>query len=351
MRKQILFALICLSLFATSLFAQTNTSADSANAQTTPPIPEEARKHFVKGTTLFNMGTALLKDAKTRNDLSEAENDFKQAAGEFQQAADLAPQWPEARYNLASVKESVGDYSGAIADLKIYQKLKPSDTEARAVQDKIYALEAKAEVAAKKRTPEPKAAAADDEQRPTHFTYTFYDDFSDNRNNWGPLNYSDAILNIENGRLSINALKTPHTSNTPVYKEFPIFRSKDFEIEVTQKWESEGGQSGVVFCSNRATSSNYYFQIVSNHIFQVYSYENDVNEKILAKGTSSDINVDGSANVLKIVARDKSIMFYVNNKLLETLPFDGGFGKDFGVFSGSRTKVQFSTFKLSGERQ
>jgi tetratricopeptide (TPR) repeat protein len=150
MKKQTLFALICLSLFATTLFAQANPSADEANAQTPSAIPEEARKHSVKGTTLFSMGTELVKNAKTPADLSEAENDLKQAAGEFKQAADLAPQWPDPRWNLALAKEATGDYSGAIADLKLYQKFKLSEKEARTVQDKIYALEAKAEVAGKK---------------------------------------------------------------------------------------------------------------------------------------------------------------------------------------------------------
>ena len=100
-----------------------------------PSIPEEARKHFVMGATLF-------KDAKTSDDFGQVESQFKQAV-------DLAPQWPEARYNLALAKEAAGDYSGAMADLKLYQQFKLSETEGRTVQDKIYALEAKADVAAK----------------------------------------------------------------------------------------------------------------------------------------------------------------------------------------------------------
>jgi hypothetical protein len=142
MKKHTSFALICLSLllFATSLVAQTNVSA-----QTPPAIPEEARKHFVMGTTLF-------KDAKTADDFAAVESEFKQAA-------DLAPQWPDARYNLALAKEAAGDYSGAMADLKLYQKFKLSDSEARTVQDKIYALEAKAGAAAKQHASDGAATA------------------------------------------------------------------------------------------------------------------------------------------------------------------------------------------------
>jgi tetratricopeptide (TPR) repeat protein len=69
---------------------------------------------------------------------------FSQAATEFTEAARLAPQWPDARYDLALAKEAAGDYSGAMADLKLYQQFKLTNAEARTVQDKIYAIEAKA---------------------------------------------------------------------------------------------------------------------------------------------------------------------------------------------------------------
>lgn len=111
-----------------------------------PPVPEEARKHFVMGTTLF-------KDAKTPDD-------YKQAADEFYEALKLAPWWPEARYNRALADEAYGNFSGAESSLKLYQQFRLPDAEARAVQDKIYALEARAGVVAKKQAAEQAAAAA-----------------------------------------------------------------------------------------------------------------------------------------------------------------------------------------------
>jgi len=100
-----------------------------------PPIPNEARRYFVRGA-------ALIKDAKSPADSA-------QAANEFLQAARLAPWWPEARYNTAAAFEAAGNYANAIANLKIYQMFKLSDTEARSLQDKIWALEAKQEKGAK----------------------------------------------------------------------------------------------------------------------------------------------------------------------------------------------------------
>lgn len=140
MKTFVLCALVGFTLSAPILRAQ-------ATATSPAPIPEEARKHFVMGVTLF-------KEAKTSDDFAQVESQFKRAV-------DLAPQWPDARYNLALSKEAAGDYAGALADLKIYQQFSLSDADARTAQDKIYALEAKAEEAVKKQAEIQKAAAAE----------------------------------------------------------------------------------------------------------------------------------------------------------------------------------------------
>ncbi len=122
MRKYALLAISGFILAIPPLVGQSNPASPAL-------IPEEARKHFVMGETIF-------KEAKS------PEN-FSQAAAEFTEATQLAPQWPDARYNLALAIEAAGDYAGAMADLKIYQQFKLSDVEARTVQDKIYVIEAK----------------------------------------------------------------------------------------------------------------------------------------------------------------------------------------------------------------
>ena len=127
MKKYLLLTLVGCCLFPPSLFSQARPTADKPSvAPTPPPIPEEARKHFVKGNNVFQG--------------SKTADDFVRVQSEFKQAVDLAPRWPEPRYNLALAKEAAGDYSGAMADLKLYQQFKLSETEARTVQDKIYAL-------------------------------------------------------------------------------------------------------------------------------------------------------------------------------------------------------------------
>jgi tetratricopeptide (TPR) repeat protein len=126
MKTYVLCVLAGFMLVTPSLVAQNSETAS-------PTIPEEARRHFVMGEMIF-------KEAKNADA-------FSLAAAEFTEAARLAPQWPDARYDLALAKEAAGDYSGAMADLKLYQQFKLTDAEARTVQDKIYAIEAKQKMA------------------------------------------------------------------------------------------------------------------------------------------------------------------------------------------------------------
>ena len=98
-----------------------------------PKIPEEAREHFIKAGVFCT-------EAKEASD-------YDLAATEYLQARNLAPWWPEVYSNLASVRETEKHYDAAIRDFKIYLASNPSDT--RAIQDRLYKLEAEKMLATK----------------------------------------------------------------------------------------------------------------------------------------------------------------------------------------------------------
>lgn len=98
-----------------------------------PAVPEEARRHFVKAVT-------LQKEAK-------AAEDYDLPIREYRQALLLAPWWSDAYYNLSSALELKLQYADAIQSLRLSILANPEGADARAAQDKIYALEAKSEKA------------------------------------------------------------------------------------------------------------------------------------------------------------------------------------------------------------
>ncbi|MHB2026299.1 MAG: tetratricopeptide repeat protein [Elusimicrobiota bacterium] len=108
-------------------------------------IPEPARKKFIEGT-------AILKNAK---DPAQA----ALAVDSFQKALVIAPWWANAYYNLALAQELEGQYNYAQINLKYYLMTGPSAKDARAAQDKIYALNGE-EIAAAAQADAPAQAAA-----------------------------------------------------------------------------------------------------------------------------------------------------------------------------------------------
>jgi hypothetical protein len=96
-----------------------------------PAVPEEARRHFIKGVT----------HAKTAKDAAGQLSAVKS----FKEALKIAPWWGDAWYNLAVAQELAEHYSEARASLKLFILTGPGEKEARDAQDRIYALEAKGE--------------------------------------------------------------------------------------------------------------------------------------------------------------------------------------------------------------
>lgn len=98
-----------------------------------PVIPEQARRHFVRATT-------MLRDAKN-------EGDAELAAREFREALRVAPWWGDAYFNLGVAAETANRFDEAISAFNLYLITEPSPDDERAAQDKIYGIEAKKELA------------------------------------------------------------------------------------------------------------------------------------------------------------------------------------------------------------
>lgn len=98
-----------------------------------PAIPEEARRHFVRATT-------IQKDARN-------EADAELAAREYREALLLAPWWGDAYFNLGVAAQTANLFDEAIRAFRLYLLTEPSAEDARDAQDRIYAVEAKRELA------------------------------------------------------------------------------------------------------------------------------------------------------------------------------------------------------------
>lgn len=117
-----------------------------------PAIPEEANRAFVKGNV-------FQKEAK---DVAG----YEMGISSYREALRFAPWWGDAYFNLSIAQESTGKFSEAIASIRFYMaSVSVGGAEMREAQNKIYALEAKGELASKQAVV--KAAAEKERQRPS----------------------------------------------------------------------------------------------------------------------------------------------------------------------------------------
>jgi tetratricopeptide (TPR) repeat protein len=112
-----------------------NIAKFAARMDTLPPLPAEARRHFVMGQTIFSAAAST--------------NDFQQAFTEFQLASTNAPWVAKIWFNMALAAEADGRYDLATNCLQVYQDFKLSDADAQEAQDKVYEIQAKEDLVTK----------------------------------------------------------------------------------------------------------------------------------------------------------------------------------------------------------
>lgn len=92
---------------------------------------EQAQRHFDRGMAAVEM--------------ANSPEDYALAITEFEQAISLAPNWPEAYYNLGMVQEKAGKYRVAAESFRQYLQLAPDSPDAAAVRSLANKAEFKAE--------------------------------------------------------------------------------------------------------------------------------------------------------------------------------------------------------------
>ena len=73
------------------------------------------------------------------------DKDFYAAEEFYTQGLEIAPWWPEGRYNRALLFAEIGDYADAVVDMQRFLALVPETPNARALQDEIYDWQRKAQ--------------------------------------------------------------------------------------------------------------------------------------------------------------------------------------------------------------
>ncbi len=101
-----------------------------------PSVPEEARRHFIRGASLAKL-------AKTHDE-------FRLAATEYRDGLTIAPCVSDAYFNYALVLQLAEEPKSAIQALNLYLRAAPNAPDAEKVHTKIYELQAAVDMQARR---------------------------------------------------------------------------------------------------------------------------------------------------------------------------------------------------------
>ncbi len=167
---------ITLLLFAAALlFARCATIGNAADASRSS-LTEEEDAAFTKAAASYRAATVkptLPEEArkfKVQAEFAFSKKEFAEAAERYKEALDIAPWWPEGRFNRALILGELFSYRDAIREMKRYLTLVPDATNARAAQDKIYQWEGIEQVRSDKEKLE-KAQAQESEEKARALRY------------------------------------------------------------------------------------------------------------------------------------------------------------------------------------
>lgn len=285
-----------------------------------------AESPYAIKTEVAEVEYIYLQALKVLNDQNTRESEIKAALSAIM-AADLLE---EMRENEAYIKK----YSNRVEELKIAINAKTKN-QGKELQDKTTTVN-------KSYTSSVSGIEL--------INGKFFDDFSDNRNNWPLYKDENKSMEIANGKLRIHGLKTNFSffSN----QHFNIDLNQDFSCSVTTKW-LEGVNNygyGLSYCSNATSGSYYIFYISANGYYCIKYFENNGDWKDIKDWTSTSIiNQNFIPNLISIKKQGNYISFYINDIKVESYPFDGGYGNHFGVRLGNKQTVEFDNFTIIGK--
>jgi len=182
-----------------------------------PAIPEEANRAFVKGGVFQTEA----KDA----------SGYELAISAYREALRTAAWWGDAYFNLAAALESAGKFDEAIASIKLYMvSMQAGSAEARQAQNRVYAIEAKSEMASRQATAAAQQAQASAVAQAQRFEGNWYRIVMTTRvSNNEPIRQSFRIDRDPNGnwRVSGPMFSSPASRTYDVRLEGVEFKFKD----------------------------------------------------------------------------------------------------------------------------
>lgn len=171
----------------------------------------------------------------------------------------------------------------------------------------------------------------------------FYEDFSNNNNNWIKENSKNISLTVADGYFIIN-----NTSSKPYYyleKDVSIDYESDFEIECIFEFNSETSNDYSLLWGGEKKKNNLGFMefvISKKGFYRISKFE--VNDwKDYTQWTKSNL-IKPQANKLTVRKIDNTYFFFINEEIVHTMKYEKSIGSKVGFQTNSSSKLKINKF-------
>jgi hypothetical protein len=157
----------------------------------------------------------------------------------------------------------------------------------------------------------------------------FYDDFSNNSNNWSETKDETVSYSFYNGKYYLDHKREKKGWLTHIYKDFDSTR--DFEIAT--KLEHVSGDTNSPFGLLWGKKDTSYFQILitATGYYKITKIVNNNIEEIVNWVKSTALNLgSGKENIIKVTKEGDFYKFYINDNYLTRIDFEPFFGSEIG---------------------
>ena len=165
------------------------------------------------------------------------------------------------------------------------------------------------------------------------------------KSGWAEFQYSDGSAIVANGKYTFENNKVGYTWN--VDKTILIDTSRDFSIETEMKFIGgvDGNFYGVLW-GRKDVDNFFFFGVTSNGNYAYRKWLYGAWSEVIQYRPSAVIKKGVNTNKLSVRRRAATIEFYINDKLVNTAPFEDFAGK-IGFHLNDVMKVEIEYLKVS----
>ena len=173
----------------------------------------------------------------------------------------------------------------------------------------------------------------------------FYDPFN-MKMGWPIPSEMDKAMVINKGKLTIAGLE--NDKNLFTSQSFPIDVQGNFSVLCRANWirGTDDHGFGIVFGSDEATSSLYYFTITANGYFALFRSFRDVFFPIIPWTSTDLVKIGDNVNNLEIRKVGKYLEFYINDKMVDKMISPVFKGNYLGLRVSGNQSVEFDDFAV-----